>query len=61
MIERAIRLGKVTEGKTTPLLISLAEATFNKVNIAHDLTMKQKQELKEKIEDAQEKEQNDQL
>ena len=76
MIERAI--GKVTEGKTRPLLISIKEedkkqeifqnlnkvrdarATFNKVNIAHDLTKKQKEELKEKIEEAQEKEQNNQ-
>ena len=30
------------------------------MNIAHDLTKKQKEELKEKIEEAQEKEQNDQ-
>lgn len=78
MIDRAIRLGKATEGKDRPLLVSLKEenkkreifqnlnkiresgAPFNKINISHDLTKKQKEELKEIIEEAQKKEQNDQ-
>ena len=76
-IERAIRLGKVTEDKDRPLLITLkdenkkrevfqnlnklryAGAPFNKVIITHDLTKKQKEELKDKIEEAQEKERQD--
>ena len=37
-----------------------SEAPFNKINISYDLTKKQKEELKEKIEEAQKKEQNDQ-
>ena len=36
-----------------------AVAPFNKVTIVHDLTIKQKKELKEKIEQAREKERND--
>ena len=76
-IERAIRLGKITEDKDRPLLITLKEeskkrevfqnlnklrdagAPFNKVIITHDLTKKQKEELKEKIQEAQEKESQD--
>ena len=63
-IERAIRLGKVTEDKDRLLLITMkdenkkrevfqnlsklrdAGAPFNKVIITHDLTKKQKEELK---------------
>ena len=37
-----------------------SEVPFNKINIAHDLTKKQKEELQEKIKEAQEKEENDQ-
>ena len=37
------------------------DMTLNKVNVAHDLTKKQKEELKGKIEEAQQKEQNDHL
>ena len=36
-----------------------ARAPFYKVIVAHDLTMKQKKELKDKIEEAREKERND--
>ena len=36
-----------------------AGAPFDKVTVAHDLTMKQKKELKDKIEEAREKERND--
>ena len=36
-----------------------SEVPFNKINIAHDLTKKQKEELQEKIKEAQEKEEND--
>ena len=78
MIERAIRLGKITDDKQQPLLISLkdeskkqeifqnldkireSEAPFNNINIAHDLTKKQKEELQEKIKEAHDREQNDQ-
>ena len=76
-IERAIRLGKVTEGKDRPLLVTMkdenkkrevfqnlnklqdARAPFNKVTIMHDLTKKQKEELKDKIQEAQDKENQD--
>ena len=76
-IEKAIRLGKVTEDKERPLLITLkdenkkrevfqnlnklrdAGAPFNKVIITHELTKKQKEELKDKIQEAQEKERQD--
>ena len=37
-----------------------SEAPFNKINIAHDLTKKQKEELQEKIKEAHDREQNDQ-
>ena len=37
-----------------------SETPFNKINIAHDLTKKQKEELQEKIKEAHEREQNDQ-
>ena len=37
-----------------------SEVLFNKITIAHDLTKKQKEELQEKIKEAQEKEENDQ-
>ena len=78
-IERAIRLGKVTEDQDRPLLITLkdenkkcevfqnlsklqdAGAPFNKVIITHDLTKKQKEELKDKIQEAQDKESKDEL
>ena len=78
MIEHAIRLGKTTDDKQWPLLISLkdeskkqeifqnlnkireSEAPFNKINIAHDLTKKQKEELQEKNKEARKREQNDQ-
>ena len=78
MIECAVRLGKTTDDKQRPLLISLkdkskkqeifqnfnkireSEAPFNKINIAHDLTKKQKEELQEKIKEAHDREQNDQ-
>ena len=36
-----------------------AGTPFDKVRVAHDLTMKQKTELKDKIEEAREKERND--
>ena len=35
-----------------------SEVPFNKINIAHDLTKKQKEELQEKIKEAQDKEEN---
>ena len=35
-----------------------SEVSFNKINIAHDLTKKQKEELQEKIKEAQAKEEN---
>ena len=38
-----------------------SEAPFNKINIAHDLTKKQKEELQEKNKEAHDTEQNDQL
>ena len=38
-----------------------SEIPFNKINIVHDLTKKQKEELQEKIKETQEKEENDQL
>ena len=78
MIERIIRLGKATDDKHRPLLISLkeedrkrdifqnlnkireSEIPFNKISIAHDLTKKQKEELQEKIKEAQEMEVSDQ-
>ena len=78
MIECAIRLGKSTDDKQQPLLISLkdesmkreifqnlnkireSEAPFNKINIAHDLTKKQKEELHKKIKEGHDREQNDQ-
>ena len=37
-----------------------SEAPFNKINIAHDLTKKQKEELQEKIKGVHDREQNDQ-
>ena len=37
-----------------------SEVPFNNINIAHDLTKKQKEELQEKIKEAQEKEETDQ-
>ena len=38
-----------------------ARAPFNKVIITHDLTKKQKEELKDKIQEAQDKENQDEL
>ena len=76
-LEKIIRLGKITEDKDRPLLITLKEETkkreiFQNLNklrevgsplenviIMHDLTPKQKGELKEKIEEAREKENKD--
>ena len=76
-LEKVIRLGKITEDKDRPLLITLKEETkkreiFQNLNklreaggplenviITHDLTPKQKEELKEKIEEAREKENKD--
>ena len=76
-LEKAIRLGKASDDKEKPLLVTLKEenkkkeifknlnkireagALFDKVTIAHDLTTKQKKELKDKIEEAREKERND--
>ena len=78
-LEKIIRLGKITEDKDRPLLITLKEETkkreiFQNLNklrevgsplqnviIMHDLTLKQKEELKEKIEEAREKENKDEL
>ena len=37
-----------------------SEAPFNKINIAHDLTTKQKEELQEKIKEAHDRKQNGQ-
>ena len=37
-----------------------SEILFNNINIAHDLTKKQKEELQEKLKEAQEKEENSQ-
>ena len=76
MIELMIRLGKATDDRHWPLLISLkeegkqdifqnlnkireSEVPFNKINLAHDLTKKQKEELQEKIKEAQEMHEND--
>ena len=76
-ISKIIRLGKVTEDKERPLLITISEeikkreifrnlnkirdagSPFNKVTITHDMTKKQKEELKIKIETAKEMEQKD--
>ena len=76
-ISKIIRLGKVTEDKERPLLVTISEeikkreifrnlnkirdagSPFNKVTITHDMTKKQKEELKIKIETAKEMEQKD--
>ena len=75
-LEKAIRLGKVSDDKERPLLITLKEENkkeifqnlnkiceagdpFDKITVTHDLTVKQKEELKDKIEEAREKERSD--
>ena len=76
-LEKIIRLGKITEDKDRPLLITLKEETkkreiFQNLNklreagiplesviLMHDLTPKQEEELKEKIEEARKKENKD--
>ena len=76
-LEKAIRLGKVSDDKERPLLITLKEENkkreifqnlnkiheagdpFDKITVIHDLTVKQKEELKDKIEEAREKERSD--